>query len=205
MTTVKRVRLAPEERRAQLIALGLQMLATRPLEELSVEELADQAGISRGLLFHYFSSKQEFHLAVATEAARQMLELTAPDPALPADQRLVFSLGKMIDYVTENSDTYISLVRGAASGDAELRALFDATRSAHANRILNSAPEFGVTATAEVELAVHGWVAFAEEVIVRWLRAGRPNTTSREQLMQLLANALFALAGAAGAAADVEG
>ncbi|SOD71283.1 TetR family transcriptional regulator [Jatrophihabitans sp. GAS493] len=197
MTTAKRVRLAPEERRAQLIALGLQMLATRPLEELSVEELADQAGISRGLLFHYFNSKQEFHLAVATEAARHMLEVTAPDPDLPAEQRLVTSLGKMIDYVTENSDTYISLVRGAASGDDELRALFDATRSANANRILQSAPEFGVTPTPEVELAVHGWVAFAEEVIVRWLRAGQPGVTSREQLMQLLANALFALAGAA--------
>ncbi|MCU1657877.1 MAG: TetR family transcriptional regulator, partial [Pseudonocardiales bacterium] len=61
MAPDKRIRLSPEARRAQLIELGVEMLATRTLDELSVEDIAQQAGISRGLLFHYFSSKQEFH------------------------------------------------------------------------------------------------------------------------------------------------
>ncbi len=56
MDAVKRVRLSPEERRAQLIDLGVRMLADRPLEQISVEDIADQAGVSRGLLFHYFAS-----------------------------------------------------------------------------------------------------------------------------------------------------
>ncbi|MBM4721535.1 TetR/AcrR family transcriptional regulator, partial [Rhodococcus hoagii] len=34
----KRVRLSPEERRAQLIDLGVRMLADRPLEQISVED-----------------------------------------------------------------------------------------------------------------------------------------------------------------------
>ena len=65
MTREKRTRLDPAARRAQLIALGVEMLATRTLDALSVEDIAKQAGISRGLLFHYFASKQEFHTAVA--------------------------------------------------------------------------------------------------------------------------------------------
>src|SRR5581483_404686 len=79
----KRTRLDPAARRAQLIELGVQMLATRTLDELSVEDIATQAGISRGLLFHYFASKQEFHVEVARAAAAALIARTAPDPALP--------------------------------------------------------------------------------------------------------------------------
>src|SRR5947199_5495441 len=79
----KRTRLDPVARRAQLIELGVEMLATRTLDELSVEDIATKAGISRGLLFHYFASKQEFHTAVAQAAAQALLDRTEPDTALP--------------------------------------------------------------------------------------------------------------------------
>ena len=82
----KRVRLAPEARRAQLIALGVELLATRRLEELSVELTAKTAGISRGLLFHYFASKQEFHLEVARAAAAEMLRRTEAAEAAADDE-----------------------------------------------------------------------------------------------------------------------
>src|SRR5438309_5310975 len=118
MTVAKRVRLSPAARRAQLIELGVEMLATRTLDELSVEEIAGQAGISRGLLFHYFASKQEFHLEVARAVAQEMLERTQPDRSLPLLDALEGALSDFIDYVEENPDSYRSLVRGAASGDA---------------------------------------------------------------------------------------
>src|SRR3954462_8664545 len=78
----KRSRLSPEARRAQLIELGVEMLATRRLDELSVELIAHTAGISRGLLFHYFPSKQESPLEVARAAAAEMIRRTEPDPDL---------------------------------------------------------------------------------------------------------------------------
>ncbi|WP_420713698.1 TetR/AcrR family transcriptional regulator, partial [Streptomyces sp. WM4235] len=49
-----RVRLRPEERRGQLINIGLRLLVTRPIHEMSIDEVAAGVGISRGLLFHYF-------------------------------------------------------------------------------------------------------------------------------------------------------
>src|ERR1700710_2877944 len=80
---VKRTRLDPIARRAQLIALGVEMLATRTLDALSVEDIAKKAGISRGLLFHYFSSKQEFHTEVARAAAQDLIDRIEPDASLP--------------------------------------------------------------------------------------------------------------------------
>src|SRR3954470_10769140 len=165
----KRVRLAPEARRAQLIALGVEMLATRRLEELSVELIAKAAGISRGLLFHYFPSKQAFHLEVARAAAAEMLRRTEPHTELNPVQALRGALTSFMDYVEENPDNYKSLVRGAASGDATMRAIFDDTRSTMAQRILDVLATMGLEVSPSVRLAIAGWVAYVEECVVRWI------------------------------------
>ena len=184
----KRVRLAPDARRTQLIELGVQMLATQRLEDLSVEALTDQAGISRGLLFHYFRSKQEFHLEVVRACARELLACTEPDPELPPLEQLQASLGAYLDYVAQNRDVYVSLVRGAASGDAAVRQVADETRTEQTNRVLKHLDALGLPAAARTELAVRGWVAFCEEVVISWLSSDR--RPPRDELLALLAKAL---------------
>jgi hypothetical protein len=104
-------------------------------------------------------------------------------------------LAAFIDYVAENPDNYTSLVRGAASGDADLRAIFDETRSALAGRVMTVLGELGPPLGARAELAVHGWVAFTEECCVRSL-GGRMR--DRDALLDLLTRALPALLLAAG-------
>jgi AcrR family transcriptional regulator len=52
-----RVRMSPDGRREQLLELGVRLLSTRSLDELSIETLAEEAGISRGLLYHYFGNE----------------------------------------------------------------------------------------------------------------------------------------------------
>lgn len=166
------------------------MLATRTLDELSVEDLAASAGISRGLLFHYFASKQEFHLEVARAAAAELLARTEPDPQLPPLDALRTALDAFIGYVQENPDSYKSLVRGAASGDADLRAIFDQTRSTMAGRVIGVLADHGVVLEPRAQLAVHGWIAFAEECVVRSIEG---ELTDRAGLLDLLTNALPAL------------
>lgn len=199
MAPEKRTRLDPIARRAQLIELGVEMLATRTLDELSVEDIARKAGISRGLLFHYFASKQEFHVAVARAAAAELLARTQPDTTLPAAQAVRAALGAFIDYVADNPDSYTSLVRGAASGDAELRAIFGQTRSTMAGRIVGLLGDLGLPGGPRPELAVHGWVAFAEECVIRAIADG---LRDRDALLDLLSAALPAVVLAASTSAD---
>jgi AcrR family transcriptional regulator len=189
-TREKRTRLDPVARRAQLIALGVEMLATRTLDALSVEDIAKKAGISRGLLFHYFSSKQEFHTEVARAAAAELLQRTEPDVALPPVEALRGAIGAFIDYVEENPDNYKSLVRGAASGDAQMRTIFDQTRTTLAGRVVQVVAQLGFELGPRAELAVHGWVAFAEECTIRWIDTA---STDRAALEDLLTKALPAL------------
>ena len=186
----KRVRLNPEARRAQLIDLGVEMLATRRLDELSVELIAKAAGISRGLLFHYFPSKQEFHLEVARAAAAEMLRRTEPDPELSPVEALRGALTSFIEYVDENPDNYKSLVRGAVSGDAEMRAIFDSTRAALAERVVSVVSGMGFELSPRAALTVLGWVAYCEECVIRWID---DKTIDRDELQEMLAKALPAV------------
>jgi AcrR family transcriptional regulator len=190
----KRIRLDPAKRRAQLIALGVDMLATRRLDELSVELIAKAAGISRGLLFHYFSSKHEFHVEVARAAAAEMLRRTEADTSLSPVEALRAALTSFIDYVEENPDNYKSLVRGAASGDAEMRAIFDQTRSTMAERIIEVVAAMGLEVSPRAKLAIQGWVGYVEECVVRWIDA---RMITRDELLELLTKSLPAVALAA--------
>src|SRR6478736_4388374 len=104
MTTASsgRTRLHPETRREQLLDLGVRLLSSRSLDELSIEMLAEEAGISRGLLYHYFGNKQDFHRAVCRRAADGLIEVTAPVREGAPLERLAGSLAAYVDYVVAN-------------------------------------------------------------------------------------------------------
>jgi AcrR family transcriptional regulator len=170
------------------------MLATRRLDELSVELIAKAAGISRGLLFHYFPSKQDFHLEVARAAAAEMLRRTEPDTGLAPVDALRGALTSFMDYVQENPDNYKSLVRGAMSGDARMRAIFDNTRAAMAQRVIDVISGMGLEADPRTTLAIHGWIAYVEECVVRWIDEGG---VGRDELLEMLTKSLPAVALAA--------
>jgi len=53
MATARR-RLSPEDRRAELLALGAEVFGKRPYDEVRIDEIAERAGVSRALMYHYF-------------------------------------------------------------------------------------------------------------------------------------------------------
>ncbi|WP_072687447.1 TetR/AcrR family transcriptional regulator [Rhodococcus marinonascens] len=202
MAVVKRTRLSPEQRRAQLIDLGAEMLADRPLEQISVEEIAERAGVSPGLLFHYFASKQDFHLAIVRHANEEMIAYTAADPSVVKagdPMRVLRSvLSSYIDYACDNRTCYVSLSRGPASGNPDMRAIFEETRVVMCERILEQLRMLAIEPTSAVVLSVRGWIAYVEEVTITWLHNPLHNPQlSRDELIDIAAQALPALAVAA--------
>src|SRR5580704_2781341 len=83
-----RSRLEVDARRAQLVRLGIDLFAARAYDEVSIDELARAAGVSKGLLYHYFPTKRDFYIATVREASRQLLELTATSEDVPAETRI---------------------------------------------------------------------------------------------------------------------
>ena len=188
----KRVRLSPDERREQLITLGVTMLRDRTLEDVSIGEIARQAGISRGLLFHYFTSKQDFQRAIVRRANAELLARTMPDRSLDLLAMLRDAVERYVDYVSENRISYHGLLRGPASGSPELLELADATRNAIVDRILTETPlDPGDPELPRLRLVFRGWIAFVEETTLIWLR---DETIGRIELIDTLVGALPALA-----------
>ena len=196
-----RIRLTPEARREQLLDLGVQMLATRSVDELSIDLLAEEAGISRGLLYHYFRNKHEFHRAVVRRAADDVIAVTAPRREGDPLERLAGSLEAYVDYVVANYEGYSSLVRGAASGNPALREIYEEARAALTDRIFETAAgddgftDYGIVDTPAVRLMVRGWSAMTEEVVLSWVREDR--AVPKAELLALLTAALPAVLDAA--------
>jgi AcrR family transcriptional regulator len=191
VTTAPRTRLSSDERRAQLLDLGVRLFATRPLSEISIDLLAETAGISRGLLYHYFGGLAGFQEAVVRRAAADLLERTAPPEEGDVRERLLVSVRAYVEYVDENYEGYLSLVTGARSGNESLRAIYDEARAALTDRIFVADTEHLLEDTAAMRLLVRGWSALAEEMVLAWKASGG---VTREELVGLIAGALPALA-----------
>src|ERR1700712_3807773 len=132
-----RIRMSPDSRREQLIELGVRLLATRSLDDLSIETLADEAGISRGLLYHYFGGKQEFHTAVVRRAADDLFAVTAPDGDGSALEQLPGALARYVGYSVGNYRGYAALGRGALGGHGALRQIYEESREALTGRLFH--------------------------------------------------------------------
>ena len=184
-TSSPRTRLAPAARRAQLLELGARLFATRSVDEISIDVLAEEAGVSRGLLYHYFGSKQDFRLAVIRHAVEDLVEKPAPPAGGEPLERLLSSLGVYVDYVLANLTLYRSLVRAAAGGTDEIRALYEEGRFALTDRVFNEGAEGQILKdTPQSRLVVRGWSAMSEEMVLAW--ADDPSVMSRDQLLGVL-------------------
>jgi AcrR family transcriptional regulator len=192
VSTTTRTRLSPEQRREQLLDLGVRLLADRSLDELSIDLLAEEAGISRGLLYHYFGNKTAFHEAVVRHAADDLIAQTAPPPGGEPLERLYASMSAYVDYVTANFDGYVSLVKGAAGGNEALRGIYEEVRDVLSARIfLEDAQGDLIQDTPHNRLVVRGWTAMCEELVIAWRTA--PGDVTREDLLAIMTGALPAL------------
>jgi AcrR family transcriptional regulator len=201
--TTKR-RLSTDARREQLLSSGVRLLATRSYDEVSIEEIAGAAGVSKGLLYHYFPTKKDFLIAAIERGQDELAALTAPDPDLPPAEQLAASLDRFLDFVEEHEAAYAAIFRSRGGGDAEIQAALDAGRAQRMDGVLESLagwedPPPSVERTPALETAVQGWFFFIEGAVLRWLES---RDLERDQLRELLAAALM---GSLAAAESLKG
>jgi len=191
--------MSPDSRREQLLELGVELFATRSLDELGIDVLAEAAGISRGLLYHYFGSKQEFHEAVVRRSVELLIEVTAPVDAPDMLTRLSLSLERYVDYVVDHHAAYLSIVRAAGGSNDTMREIYESARDALVDRIFSSATpeelaEIGVPDTEAMRLLARGWSAYAEFVVLGWVEDDRG--LSKAELIETLSLSLGGMAAA---------
>jgi AcrR family transcriptional regulator len=187
-------RLPVDERRRQLLGLGAGLFARHSYDELSMAEIAREAGISKALLYHYFPSKRDYFVATLEEAAAEVARRTEPDPSLPPLDALAGSLDAFLGWIEENPVAYRKLLDGAGSVP-EVRELIDEVRDRTSARILAGLGA-GEEPAAAVRAAVRGWLWFIDGAVLDWLEHG---DMDRGALRDLLLGVLDGSLQAAGA------
>ena len=182
-----RLRRSAGDRRAQLVRIGLELLPTTPVQELTIDEVARRAGISRSLLFHYFATKRDYYTAVTRAAADLLLEHLSPRPGRPADEQAAGMLDRYIGWVETYRDAHLSFVRGAAAGDPWVAEVYEETRERLVEVALSA---LGLPSDEARRQLVRSWFAFTETLVGQWVEEP---TISRPELLALLSDVLARL------------
>ncbi|MFD3479232.1 MULTISPECIES: TetR/AcrR family transcriptional regulator [unclassified Streptomyces] len=168
MTTGVRRRMGVEERRQQLIGVALELFSHRSPDDVSIDEIAAAAGISRPLVYHYFPGKLSLYEAALTRAADDLGQRFVEPQEGPLGARLVRVMGRFFDFVDEHGPGFSALMRGGpAVGSSTTNALIDSVRQAAYVQIL---AHLGVTdPPPRLELVVRSWISLAESTALIWL------------------------------------
>lgn len=165
---VLRSRLEVDERRAQLLTLGCKIFSENAYDEVSIDSIAAAAGISKGLLYHYFPTKRDFYVAALRETAKQLIEDTLPKAeACSVDERIRHGIETYLDFVERRGAAYVALMRGGIGADPEIAGVIEEIRAVFLQRIVDQLPPEMNTPLAKT--AMRGWIGFVEVTSVDWV------------------------------------
>jgi AcrR family transcriptional regulator len=185
-----RVRLSLDERRTQLLDLGVELFAKQGYDDISIEALAEAAGIGKGLLYHYFGSKREFYVATIKASSMRLRRLSVPDRSLPPAARLAHAIDKHLQYIDAHGPAYAALYRSGTAIAPEVGAIVEEHRDVIMGYFLES---MGITKPRPMlRTALRGWIAMVEGASLDWISH---HAISRELLRDLLIAGYAALLG----------
>lgn len=166
-----RRRLSPDDRRNELLALGAEVFGQRPYDEVRIDEIAERAGVSRALMYHYFPDKRAFFAAVVRAEGERLFEATntPPKPGQSLFDQLREGVLAYLRYDEENPYGAWATYVGMGRHDPVLRGIEDVDNERQANRIFaRIRAAAGVDLDAKVErdlrIRVYGWLAFTFEM-----------------------------------------
>jgi len=191
-----RTRLRVDVRRQQLLELGLQLFGNQTYDELSIDEIARRAGVSKGLLYHYFPSKRAFYVASVREAARELLEETDVDRQVVGHELdpegIRTRIRAFLEYVSRRRASYSFLLRGGIGTDTEVAEIIEETRQAVLDQMISRLSRFGANPEApSTRLRLRGWLGFLEAASLDWAEREELELEAFLELLVQMAGAVF--------------
>jgi AcrR family transcriptional regulator len=196
MRTPRR-RLSPDDRRAELLALGAEVFGQRPYDEVRIDEIAERAGVSRALMYHYFPDKRAFFAAVVKGQADQLLETTnaLPSPGQSLFEETRDGVYAYMQYHQEHPHAAWAAYVGIGRSDPVLLGIDDEAKDRQMEHIMSrvvevdgSGNELAPDVERDLRIVIHGWLALTFEVCRQ--RIMHPETEARH-LSETCAHALL--------------
>lgn len=160
----------PDVRRDQILDAAAALFRESEHSTVPLATVAERAGVTRGLIHHYFGSKRELYLAVVERSVR-----------VPTDVRLIPAgiSGDLEEIVGSCVRSWMQLIRTAGGlwsgladtggGDPQLDAIIDEARDELVERMIDELP-FPESADPELLRPVlRSYAALARVASTEWL------------------------------------
>lgn len=183
-------RLGPEARREQIREAARQLFEDAGYDAVSMSDVASAAGVTRGLVHHYFRSKRELYLEVVRSVLGEAPTLQRPDDGGSLDETVQRNANLVLDYLSGNRGMLLAIAPSGDLGrDPEVAALADAARESAIDQMI--ANHFGdAEAPPEARLVIRAFFGLVEAACREWLFRSR---ATRPQVEALLARGILAL------------
>ena len=170
-----------DERRAQLLELGMDLFAERPFDDVSIDDIAQAAGVSKGLLYHYFGSKRAYYVETVRVGCEALLEACYIGLDLPIPDRARWGITAYLDFAAQHGAAYLVVLKSGVGVDAQVVEILEATRRTFSLRMLEGlgvAPDRPVFRTL-----ARTWVGSVEAATMDWLEH---QDIDRDTMIELL-------------------
>ncbi|MFI5758807.1 TetR/AcrR family transcriptional regulator [Streptomyces sp. NPDC051569] len=157
-----------QERRSELIAIGRKLFADRSYDALSMDDIAQQAGVAKGLIYYYFASKRGYYLAIVEDSVIELVSLASGGAELPRTARVQRTVEAYLSFAQQNEAAYRTIITGGVGFDTEVQAIRDAVRTGLVATVAEGA--YGRQDIPHIaRLALLGWLSSVEWLTLEWL------------------------------------
>lgn len=165
----QRVRMDPEERREQILTVAARLFRQRLYSEVSISDIANEAGIARGLLHHYFGSKRDLYLEVVRASAQSPLSAEPPE-SLGTEQAWATVVDSFLASIDHNPAQWLaSTTAGSPERDDEVAAIRNEVREILAVQTLRAIGLEHRVDDPVVRAFIRAWGGFVQELTMEWV------------------------------------
>ncbi|RDG34207.1 TetR/AcrR family transcriptional regulator [Streptomyces corynorhini] len=178
-------------RRSELIATGRKLFAHTSYDALSMDDIAQHAGVAKGLIYYYFKNKRGYYLAIVEDSVAELVSLAAGGAELPRTQRVQRTVEAYLRFAQENEAAYRTIVTGGVGFDTQVQEIRDAVRTGLVTTVAEGA--YGHHDIPPIaRLALLGWLSSVEWLTLEWLeyRDALQREVPRDLLVRMLRHTL---------------
>jgi len=190
MTSSKYSRLDPAQRRDQILDTANALFAERAYDEVSVEDIASAAGVTRGLVHHYFGGRKDVYIGLLERiGAQREHELRSPE-GRSARARVADTVSRWLDWTEANRTIWLAtMAHGEAIADADVRnVVADLVRRAVA--LLAAFHAEIAEDSPRLRYALECWTGLNRAATQRWLEGEATREVTQELLTSTLEHVL---------------
>lgn len=111
-----------DDRREKILSSALSLFATKGLAATKISDIAESTGMSQGLVYHYYKSKEEIFTWLIGSAMQKMNEAALNLEKLPvsAKEKIILAVDGLLKGFETNANTtsYYFLITQTALADA---------------------------------------------------------------------------------------